>query len=66
MPMAVDKLSKGSSREQVDRAISDTIAMLIREWRRTGKIGDSRPKTITEAQEQAAAIAYGIADKRMA
>jgi len=52
-------LRKGSSY----RVISANIAELLRSWRETGRIGNSRPKTFEEAHRQAIAIALDYAGR---
>ncbi len=47
-------LSRGSSKA----TISKNIAELIRSWKKTGKIGNSAPKNLADAQRMATAIAY--------
>jgi len=41
-----------------DAALSANISLMMREYRRSGKIGDTRPRDQKHAQEIAAAIAY--------
>lgn len=43
------------------KVISQNIAECLRSYRKTGRIGNSRPKNSKEAREQCAAIAYGKA-----
>jgi len=50
-------LKEGGSQQ----VISQNIAECIRSWRRTGKIGDIRPKNAAHAQEICAAAAYAKA-----
>jgi len=47
-------LKRGRSR----KVISQNIAELVSTFKETGKIGNTRPESITEAQRIAAAIAY--------
>jgi hypothetical protein len=47
-------LKKGSSQ----KIISANIAEMIRSWKKTHKIGNTRPKTLAEAREIATAAAY--------
>jgi len=41
--------------------VSGNIAEMIKSWKKTGKIGTSRPKNLREAMRQASAIAYSTA-----
>jgi len=41
-----------------DAAISANISLMIREYRRSGKIGTTRPRDPKHAQQVAAAVAY--------
>jgi hypothetical protein len=50
-------LSKGSS----PKTISANIAELLRAYKKTGKIGNTRPKNLAHAQKIATAIAQGKA-----
>jgi hypothetical protein len=43
------------------KTISSNIREIIRSYKRTGRIGTSRPKSLTEAMRQASAIAYSKA-----
>lgn len=52
-------LKRGSSRE----VISENIKEIVDKWKRTGRIGNSRPKTKKEAVRQAVAIALSTARK---
>ena len=52
-------LKKGSSQ----KTISKNIGTLVRDFKETGKIGTSRPKSKSAAVKQAAAIAYDKAGK---
>lgn len=52
-------LKKGSSQ----KTISKNIGTLVRDFKDTGKIGTSKPKSKTAAVKQAAAIAYDKAGK---
>lgn len=52
-------LSKGKSR----KSISENIAHEIRQYKKTGKIGTSKPRSMKAARRQAAAIAYATARK---
>lgn len=52
-------LKKGSSQ----KTISKNIQELIRSYKKTGKIGTSKPKSSKAAREQAVAIAYSSAGK---
>jgi len=61
MPLATEKLNRRSKKERIQEAISSAIETLMREWKETGKMGTSRPKTEEEARKQAAAIAYADA-----
>jgi len=49
MPLKIEK-SKGT--------ISDNIAEIMRNWKKTGRIGNSHPKTLKEAARIASAAAY--------
>ena len=46
--------------------ISANIAEMIRSWRRTGKIGNTHPKSAEEARKIAARIAYEKAGRSKA
>lgn len=50
-------LKKGRSR----KVISQNIEEIVESWKRTGKIGNSRPKTKKQAVRQAVAIALNEA-----
>lgn len=52
-------LKKGSS----DKTIQKNISELIRSYKKTGKIGSSKPESAKAAREQAVAIAYSSAGK---
>ena len=52
-------LKKGRSRKVVDSNISE----LVRTYKQTGKIGNSKPASGKKAQDQAAAIAMERAGK---
>jgi len=52
-------LKKGSSQ----KTISKNIGTLVRDFKESGKIGTSKPKSKTAAVKQAAAIAYDKAGK---
>ena len=52
-------LKKGSSQ----KTISKNIGTLVRDFKETGKIGTSKPKSKAAAVKQAAAIAYDKAGK---
>lgn len=45
------------------KTISSNIGTLVRDFKDTGKIGTSKPKSIAKATKQAAAIAYDKAGK---
>lgn len=47
-------LRKGKSR----KVLEENIAELIRSYKRTGRIGTSKPKSMEEARKQAVAIAF--------
>ena len=47
-------IKKGRSRKIVRQNIEE----LISSWKRTGRIGSSKPKTLAGAMAQASAIAY--------
>lgn len=49
-------LTQGKSRE----AFSDNVSELIATYRKTGKIGRSRPKGADKARQQALAIAFKV------
>lgn len=53
-------LKKGKSK----KVISSNIEELLHEYKKEGKIGTSRPKSMKKAQKQAAAIAYSLARKK--
>lgn len=52
-------LKKGSSQKTIQKNISE----LIKSYKKTGKIGSSKPKSAKKAREQAVAIAYSSAGK---
>ena len=52
-------LKKGSSQ----KTISKNIGTLVRDFKETGKIGTSKPKSKSAAVKQAVAIAYDKAGK---
>mgnify|MGYP004451241839 CR=1 FL=1 len=43
--------------------VSDKISEIVRDWKKTGRIGSSHPKTLEQAQKQAVAVAYSYAIK---
>ena len=43
--------------------VSDKISEIVRDWKKTGRIGSSHPKTLEQAQKQAVAVAYSYAHK---
>ena len=45
------------------KTISSNIGTLVRDFKDTGKIGTSKPKSVAKASKQAAAIAYDKAGK---
>lgn len=52
-------LKKGSS----DKTVSKNISELMKSYKKTGKIGTSKPKSKKKAQKQAIAIALSSAGK---
>jgi hypothetical protein len=46
------------------KTISGNIALSLREFKDTGKIGASKPKSLDKAAKQASAIAYSKAGKK--
>ncbi len=52
-------LKKGKS----NKVISENIEEILHKYKRTGKIGNSRPPNMKAAQKQAAAIAYSHAGR---
>lgn len=52
-------LKKGSSK----KTVSSNIGTLVRDFKDTGKIGTSKPKSAAKAQKQAVAIALSKAGK---
>ncbi len=52
-------LQEGSSKTTVQK----NIGQLLRDWKLTGRLGLSKPKTEKQAKKQAAAIAYAHAKK---
>jgi len=61
MPLATEKVNRRSKKKVIQEAVSSAIETLMREWKATGKMGTSHPKTEAEARKQAAAIAYADA-----
>jgi len=61
MPLATERLTRRSSKEAIQEAISSCIETLMKEWKEDGKIGNSRPKNEREARVQAAAVCYADA-----
>ena len=53
-------LKKGKSK----KVISSNVKELLHNYKKKGTIGTSRPKSIKQAQKQAAAIAYSKARKK--
>jgi hypothetical protein len=47
-----------------DKARSKNIAEMVRSYKKTGKLGNSRPKNIREAISQASAAAYSMQRKK--
>lgn len=45
------------------KVVGENIAEMTRKYKRTGKIGTSKPKSMKAAQAQAAAIAYSKAGR---
>lgn len=45
------------------KVISENIAEMVRNWKKSGKIGNASPKTLREAMKIATAIAYQQARK---
>ena len=56
--MPIPRPRKGMTKDQQQDYVSRVIASELRSWRRTGRIGTSRPKNAEEARAQAARIAY--------
>jgi hypothetical protein len=52
-------LKRGSSQ----KTISSNIGEMVRSYKESGKIGTSKPKSVSAATKQAAAIAYEKAGK---
>jgi hypothetical protein len=52
-------LKKGSSKKTIQKNISE----LIKSYKKTGKIGSSKPKNPEAARKQAVAVAYSSAGK---
>ena len=62
---ASPKLSGFGKRRTVkQKFISQKIRQIMRDWKKTGKIGSSTPKTKTAAQRQAIAVAYSMAERK--
>jgi hypothetical protein len=53
-------LKKGKSK----KVISSNVNELLHNYKKKGTIGTSRPKSMKQAQKQAAAIAYSKAKKK--
>lgn len=53
-------LKKGKSK----KVISSNIEELLHDYKQTGTIGTSHPKSMKKAQKQAVAIAYSKANKK--
>lgn len=60
-PRATERLSKRSKKSAIQEAISNCIETTMSEWKRTGKIGNSSPKTSDEASKQASGLCYAEA-----
>lgn len=56
MPLATGRLNRRSSKEQIQRAISQCIETEMNEYKRTGKIGRITP----DDKEHALKIAQGM------
>lgn len=52
-------LKKGSSQ----KVIGSNIGEMVRSYKKTGRLGTSKPKSVKQATKQAAAIAYESAGK---
>jgi len=61
MPLATGRLNRRSSKEAIKEAVSACIETVMHEWKKTGKIGDSRPDNEEEARKQAAGLCYADA-----
>ena len=60
-PLATERLTRMSSKEAIEKAISSCIETLMHEYERDGTIGRSRPESKEAAQKQAAAVCYADA-----
>ena len=64
MPRATQRLNRRSSKEAIQEAISSCIETVMREWKETGRIGNSRPENEEEARKQASGLCYSEARSR--
>ena len=55
---------KMTLKQKKQRYVSNKIGTIMRDWKKTGRIGTSRPKSKKAAQRQAIAVAYSYAKKR--
>ncbi len=65
------RLSKGRQKKRMaiskrkkNDFISDKISLIMREYGETGMVGRSKPRNKRNAQKQAVAIAYSMADRQ--
>jgi len=64
MPRATERLNRRSSKSAIQEAVSSCIETTLSEWKKTGKIGTSRPGSEEEARKQAAGLCYSEARSR--
>ena len=61
---APQKKTRLNSKQKKQRYVSNKIKKIMRDWKKSGKIGTSTPKTSKAAQRQAIAVAYSFAERR--
>ncbi len=61
MPLATGRLNRRSSKEAIAGAISKAIATMMEEYKKSGKIGNTKPDDEGHALKIAQAIAYADA-----
>lgn len=53
------------SRRKKNDFVSDKISIIMKEYDTTGMVGRSKPRNRRDAQKQAVAIAYSMADRQI-